>query len=94
MTGTPIQNSLQDVYALIKFLKHEPWCEHGFWKAAITNASTEGNGDDEKISKTGSSNGVKNEGVLTGTNISLNRVKRLLAPLILRRTKDTLNKDG
>jgi SNF2 family DNA or RNA helicase len=79
---------------LIKFLKHEPWCENGFWKAAITNASTKGNGDDEKISKTGSSNGIKNEGVLKGTNISLNRVKRLLAPLILRRTKDTLNKDG
>lgn len=96
MTGTPIQNSLQDVYALIKFLQHEPWCENGFWKAAITNASTERDGDDEKkISKPDSStNGNKNEGAPTGTNVALNRLKRLLAPLILRRTKDTLNKDG
>ena len=97
VTGTPIQNSLQDVYALIKFLKHEPWCESGFWKAAITNASTEGNGDedDKKIPKPGSSTiGNKTEGAPTGANVALNRVKRLLAPLILRRTKDTLNKDG
>ena len=94
VTGTPIQNSLQDVYALIKFLQHEPWCENGFWKAAITNASTEGNGNDDKT-KPGSTNGNENEGgAPTGTNVALDRVKRLLAPLILRRTKDTLNKDG
>ncbi len=95
MTGTPIQNSLQDVYALIKFLQHEPWCENGFWKAAITNASTEGNGDDDKkLSNTDGTNESKNGGTPTGANVALNRVKRLLAPLILRRTKDTLNKDG
>ena len=27
VTGTPISNSLQDIYGLLKFLKHEPWCQ-------------------------------------------------------------------
>ena len=37
VTGTPIQNSLQDLYGLLKFLHHEPWCEASFWKATILN---------------------------------------------------------
>lgn len=100
MTGTPIQNSLQDVYALIKFLRHEPWCEAGFWKAAITNASTEGTGSDAKSTgatsdtTSGNKDGASQNKENMGTNVALSRVKRLLAPLILRRTKDTLDKDG
>jgi SNF2 family DNA or RNA helicase len=39
VSGTIIQNSLEDVYSLMRFLRHEPWCEQGFWKAAITKAS-------------------------------------------------------
>lgn len=95
VTGTPIQNSLQDVYALIKFLRHEPWCETGFWKAAVTNATSQG-GDDAKTNDSANETGAEapiNQ-VGPGTNIALDRVKRLLAPLILRRTKHTLNKNG
>jgi len=96
VTGTPIQNSLQDVYALIKFLRHEPWCESGFWKAAITHAAVEVDGDDAKSSASAEAteNGKPQSKGNTGTSIALNRVKRVLAPLILRRTKDTLNKNG
>ncbi|EEC48233.1 predicted protein, partial [Phaeodactylum tricornutum CCAP 1055/1] len=32
VSGTIIQNSLDDVYGVIKFLRHEPWCIPGFWK--------------------------------------------------------------
>mmetsp|Transcript_20834 Transcript_20834/g.30839 ORF Transcript_20834/g.30839 Transcript_20834/m.30839 type:complete len:1153 (+) Transcript_20834:3-3461(+) len=78
VTGTPIQNSLQDVYALLKFLQHEPWCENGFWKAAIPSIS----------------NDKKAEGEETKSQIALDRVRRVLSPLILRRSKDTLNSDG
>jgi DNA repair protein RAD5 len=68
VSGTIIQNSIDDVFSLLKFLRHEPWCEHSFWKAAI------GRVDD------------------LGTQ--LDRVKRLLAPIMIRRTKETLGADG
>lgn len=76
VTGTPISNSLQDIYGLIKFLHHEPWCELSFWKKAIsdTNSAQEkGNSDDE-----------------TTQRIGIIRLKQMLSPLLLRRTKDTL----
>ena len=99
VTGTPIQNSLQDVYALLKFLRHEPWCESGFWKAAITNAAMGFvDNNDAKSVKSDTSDGAKNELPYNrdegGASEALSRVKRLLAPLIIRRTKDTLHKNG
>ncbi|KAI9289338.1 SNF2 family N-terminal domain-containing protein [Umbelopsis sp. AD052] len=36
VTGTPIQNKLDDLYALVHFLKHEPWSNYSFWRAFIT----------------------------------------------------------
>jgi hypothetical protein len=29
------------VYGLLKFLRHEPWCESSFWKNAITSAMSD-----------------------------------------------------
>jgi SNF2 family DNA or RNA helicase len=63
VSGTIIQNSLEDVYSLMKFLRHEPWCEHGFWRASITNAPDH--------------------------TRALDRVRRILCPIMLRRTKET-----
>lgn len=76
VTGTPISNSLQDIYGLIKFLHHEPWCEFSFWKKAIRDANSsqdKSNDDDETARKT-----------------AIDRLKQMLSPLLLRRTKDTL----
>ncbi|CEM20062.1 unnamed protein product [Vitrella brassicaformis CCMP3155] len=36
LSGTPIQNSLEDVYALMKFLRVRPWASHAWWRRLIT----------------------------------------------------------
>jgi len=88
VTGTPITNSLNDVYGLIKFLKHEPWCDASFWKRAITRVMNKDDGHDNQ----------KRENLEVeqpeGIQIALGRVKRVLNPLLLRRTKDTVGKNG
>lgn len=36
LTGTPIINTLEDLYSLIKFLGIEPWSNFRFWRAFVT----------------------------------------------------------
>ncbi|KAJ3278361.1 DNA helicase rad5 [Borealophlyctis nickersoniae] len=36
VTGTPIVNSLEDLYSLVHFLKVEPWSHWSFWHAFIS----------------------------------------------------------
>ena len=83
VTGTPISNSLQDVFSLLKFLRHEPWCDACFWRASITSAMA--NANDELVGNTQNSGGIK---------IAFDRIRRLLDPLLLRRTKESQNEDG
>lgn len=82
VSGTIIQNSLDDVYGVIKFLRHEPWCIPGFWKAAITQPLN--SAKDESDPK------LQSQGLQT----ALDRIRRLLAPMMLRRTKDSISNDG
>jgi DNA repair protein RAD5 len=35
VSGTPIQNEIDDLYSLVKFLKVEPWCDYAFWTKSI-----------------------------------------------------------
>ncbi|KAL3806165.1 hypothetical protein ACHAXA_004494, partial [Cyclostephanos tholiformis] len=96
VTGTPIQNSLMDVYGLLKFLRHEPWCEPAFWRHAISSGvSTFVANPSDVIDENGIANvSTPLESSAAGAGAAFGRVRRLLAPIILRRTKNTLAEDG
>ena len=92
----PIQNSLEDVYGLLKFLRHEPWCEASFWRNAITSAIP-----DKTTGQVVIDGKIVDSSPMKGSNaapdamsVAFGRVRRVLAPIILRRTKDTLAEDG
>ena len=96
VTGTPIQNSLQDIYGLLKFLKHEPWCEAAFWKATISDVVIEAQNQVNRKpkGKVSENEEVQSANSECGLKVALGRVKRVISPLILRRTKQTLDQEG
>lgn len=76
---------MQDLFGILKFLRHEPWSLPPFWKAAVSkplqayeNAQDTANAEDPAAS----------------LQVILNRLRRVLAPIMLRRTKDSLTSDG
>lgn len=70
LTGTPLQNSLEDLYSLLCFLQCQPWSRLAWWTRVITRPFEQG---DEN---------------------ALVRLKVILQPLLLRRTKRTLDRYG
>lgn len=71
LTGTPIQNSLDDLFSLLCFLQYEPWSRVSWWKRVVTAPFEQGN--------------EKN---------ALGRLKVVLTPILLRRTKHTRDRHG
>ncbi|KAG0491573.1 hypothetical protein HPP92_004971 [Vanilla planifolia] len=70
LTGTPLQNSLEDLYSLLCFLNVQPWSNWSWWYKLIQRPYE--NGEER----------------------GLRLVKAILRPLMLRRTKETTDKEG
>uniref|UniRef100_A0A7N0T786 Uncharacterized protein n=1 Tax=Kalanchoe fedtschenkoi TaxID=63787 RepID=A0A7N0T786_KALFE len=70
LTGTPLQNNLEDLYSLLCFLHVEPWSNWAWWQKMIQRPYE--NGDPR----------------------GLRLLKAILRPLMLRRTKETKDKEG
>lgn len=70
LTGTPIQNNLEDIYSLLRFLKVEPWGNWAWWNKLVQKPFEEG---DER---------------------GLKLVQSVLKPIMLRRTKLSVDKEG
>ncbi|GAB2217693.1 hypothetical protein Drorol1_Dr00000897 [Drosera rotundifolia] len=70
LTGTPLQNNLEDLFSLLCFLKVEPWCNWQCWKNDIQKPFE------------------------SGDPRALAWVKAILKSLMLRRTKESKDKQG
>ncbi|KAL6634483.1 hypothetical protein ACP70R_027154 [Stipagrostis hirtigluma subsp. patula] len=70
LTGTPIQNNLEDLYSLLRFLRVEPWRNWALWHKLVQKPYEEG---DER---------------------GLKLVQSILKPIMLRRTKNSTDKEG
>lgn len=71
LTGTPIQNSLEDVFSLLSFLQYEPWSRVAWWKRVIARPVEGGE-----------------------AAAALARLKAILSPVLLRRTKHSRDARG
>ncbi len=82
VSGTIIQNKLDDVWSPMRFLGEEPWCSWAWWQTLIAKPFAAG----ETPAAVASSGG--------GSEKALARLRAILSPLMLRRTKSMRTASG
>ncbi|GAA6017033.1 hypothetical protein JCM11491_006136 [Sporobolomyces phaffii] len=81
LSGTPLQNNLNDIFSLIKFVRLEPFTDRSVWNQHIGQLIKEnknGEGGASQINE----------------NLGTERLKVIMRHLTLRRTKDTKDEHG
>jgi len=74
VTGTPLQNSVEELYSAVRFLRVDPWSAWPCWRQSVALPLERGrHGDGEAMSQ------------------ALDTARRIVTPLILRRTKGTVD---
>lgn len=77
VTGTPLQNSVEELFSAVRFLRVEPWCNWSSWRQSVSVPLDKGRQGDSKA-----------------MTEALDQARRIVTPLILRRTKATLDCEG
>jgi SNF2 family DNA or RNA helicase len=74
VTGTPLQNSVEELFSLVRFLRVDPWSAWQAWRKAVSLPFERGrHGDDASMRE------------------ALDTVRRIVQPLLIRRTKATVD---
>eukprot|EP00931_Biecheleriopsis_adriatica_P040762 TRINITY_DN2334_c0_g1_i6.p1 TRINITY_DN2334_c0_g1~~TRINITY_DN2334_c0_g1_i6.p1 ORF type:complete len:1267 (-),score=295.30 TRINITY_DN2334_c0_g1_i6:975-4775(-) len=74
VTGTPLQNSVEELYSPVRFLRVDPWSTWSCWRQSVAIPLERGrHGDGDSMT------------------LALDTARRIVTPLLLRRTKDTVD---
>ena len=75
LTGTPMQNSIDDLFSLIVFLRHQPWSEPRWWHKVVRRKIVGDNNGDDSFNP----------------DLRRKGLRLVLEPVMLRRTKASVH---